>query len=249
MDEIEQQYRIRAQERLARNLSHAAAGVVFEDIERAYIDDGVHIGAGTYIGPDVTIRGNSEIGKGCRIETGTRIENCRIGDEARVDHSVMTDSSVEARSTIGPFAYLRPDSRIGADVKIGDFVEVKNSSVGDGTKVSHLTYIGDADIGRDINIGCGVVFVNYDGKEKHRSAVGDGSFIGCNVNIISPVTIEAGAYIAAGTTVTGDVPSGSLAVSREKLRVVDGWVERRGLLEERLAKHAEAETETDGSAD
>ena len=243
MDEIEKQYRIKTEERLARNLAHAAAGVVFEDIERAYIDGDVRIGAGAYIGYDVTIRGHSEIGKGCRIEAGTRIENCIIGDEATVDHSVMTDSSVGARSAIGPFAYLRPGSRVGADVKIGDFVEVKNSSVGDGTKVSHLTYIGDADVGRDINIGCGVVFVNYDGKEKHRSTVGDGAFIGCNVNIISPVTIEAGAYIAAGSTVTRDVPSGSLAVSREKLRVVDGWVERRGLLADRLAKHTESEAE------
>jgi bifunctional UDP-N-acetylglucosamine pyrophosphorylase/glucosamine-1-phosphate N-acetyltransferase len=113
---------------------------------------------------------------------------------------------------------------------VGDFVEVKNSSLGRGSKASHLTYIGDSDVGDNVNLGCGVVFVNYDGKSKHRSTVRDGAFIGCNVNIVSPVTVGEGAYVAAGTTLTRDVPEGALAVGRAKERNIDGWVARRGLL-------------------
>jgi bifunctional UDP-N-acetylglucosamine pyrophosphorylase/glucosamine-1-phosphate N-acetyltransferase len=133
---------------------------------------------------------------------------------------------------VGPFAYIRPGSIIGNHCRIGDFVEIKNSSIGDRTKVSHLTYVGDADLGSGINVGCGVVFVNYDGREKHRSVVDDGVFIGCNVNIISPVKVGEGAYIAAGGTVTSDVPSGALHVAREREKYIEGWVERRGLLKD-----------------
>ncbi|MPN50577.1 Bifunctional protein GlmU [bioreactor metagenome] len=134
-------------------------------------------------------------------------------------------------TNIGPFAYLRPGSVIGNDVKVGDFVEVKNSSVGDGTKASHLTYIGDSDVGENVNIGCGVIFVNYDGKEKHRSVVKSGSFVGCNVNLVSPVVVEEGAYVAAGTTVTRNVPKGALCVGRAREKNIEGWVARRGLLD------------------
>jgi bifunctional UDP-N-acetylglucosamine pyrophosphorylase/glucosamine-1-phosphate N-acetyltransferase len=117
-------------------------------------------------------------------------------------------------------------------VKIGDFVEVKNSKVGDGTKISHLTYVGDADLGKDINLGCGVVFVNFDGKEKRRSRVEDGAFVGCNANIIAPVRIGRGAYVAAGTTVTADVPAGALAIARSEMAVKEGWAVRRGFADE-----------------
>jgi bifunctional UDP-N-acetylglucosamine pyrophosphorylase/glucosamine-1-phosphate N-acetyltransferase len=229
------------------NLRYAEQGVEFADIDAAYIDEGVQIGSGARIGPCVTLKGdtvidahavigqgcfieNSHIGSGCAIEHNSRIVGSRIGDESTVLQSVILQSVVGVAASIGPFAYLRPDSNVGDRVRIGDFVEIKNARVGAGTKVSHLTYVGDADLGEDINVGCGVVFVNYDGKEKHRSTIEDGAFIGCNVNLVSPVHVGAGAYVAAGTTVTRDVPAGSLGVGRAKEKIVEGWVKRRGLL-------------------
>ena len=146
-----------------------------------------------------------------------------------IQTSVVLESQVGAKSKVGPFAYLRPKSIIGKECKVGDFVEVKNSSFGDGSKASHLTYIGDSDVGRDVNIGCGVVFVNYDGSQKHRSTVGDGAFIGCNTNLVSPVKVEDGAYIAAGSTVTKDVPEDALCVARAKQKNIEGWAAKRGL--------------------
>jgi len=233
---IEDLVQERKNERLAINLLLAENGVEFLDIERAYIDPDVPIGAGTFLGVDVEITGASSVGEGCRILSGTRIEDCRIGDGVTIDRSVVLESEVGDGARVGPFAYVRPGSRIGARAKIGDFVEVKNSAVGEGTNVAHLSYIGDADLGDGINVGCGVVFVNYDGKDKHRSRIGDDAFIGCNVNIISPVTVGDKAYIAAGTTVTGDVPEGALYVERGKAQVLEGWVERRGLLKGRIEK-------------
>ncbi|MDR2610738.1 MAG: UDP-N-acetylglucosamine diphosphorylase [Clostridiales Family XIII bacterium] len=232
------------EERRARNLAFAERGVKFTDIETAYIDADTEIGPGSEIGPCVTIEAGSEIGSGCVIGQGCVISASRVHDGARVEQnsrvidsivgagarillSVLTECVVGENSTVGPFAYLRPDSDVGRDVKIGDFVEIKNSRIGDGTKVSHLTYVGDSDLGEHINLGCGVVFVNYDGVEKHRSVVEDGAFIGCNVNIVSPVNVGENAYIAAGTTVTTDVPAGNLSVGRARTKNIPGWVERR----------------------
>ncbi|MDR1042982.1 MAG: UDP-N-acetylglucosamine diphosphorylase [Clostridiales Family XIII bacterium] len=229
------------------NLDFADAGVRFEDVDMAFVDADASIGAGTFIGVCVEIRAGSAIGKNCTIEKGSTVvkskigDNCTVGQHSRVEgaeiadgvdimQSVITESAVGEDTSVGPFAYIRPGSRIGAGCRIGDFVEIKNSVIGDGTKVSHLTYVGDSDLGRDINLGCGVVFVNYDGKEKHRSSVGDGAFIGCNVNLIAPVNIEDNAYIAAGTTVTRDVPAGSLSVGRAQEKNIEGWVEKKGLL-------------------
>jgi len=234
--DIEKMYEEKSRERRRVNLELAAAGVRFFDLDQAEIEEGVTVGEGTYIGPGTIITGATAIGKNCYIGQGCRIENCTIADGADVDHSVLKDSSVGEGAHIGPFAYIRPGSAIGRRCRIGDFVEVKNSSIGDDTKVSHLTYIGDSDLGGSINVGCGVVFVNYDGREKHRSSVGDGAFIGCNVNIVSPVTIGAGSYIAAGGTVTHNVPSGALFIARDRGRNIDGWVEQRGLLNKRLHK-------------
>jgi bifunctional UDP-N-acetylglucosamine pyrophosphorylase/glucosamine-1-phosphate N-acetyltransferase len=229
------------------NLDFADAGVRFEDIDLAFVDADSKIGAGTFVGACVEIRAGTSIGKDCRIEKGStlisskvgdgctigqhsRVEDAEVADGADIMQSVITGSSVGERTSVGPFAFVRPGSRVGADCRIGDFVEIKNSLIGDGTKVSHLTYVGDSDLGSGINIGCGVVFVNYDGKEKHRTQVGDGAFIGCNVNLIAPVTVEEGAYVAAGTTVTRDVPAGSLSVGRASEKNIEGWVEKRGLL-------------------
>jgi bifunctional UDP-N-acetylglucosamine pyrophosphorylase/glucosamine-1-phosphate N-acetyltransferase len=247
MAEFEAYYKEKKELNRRINLDFADAGVRFEDIDMAFIDADSVIGEGTFIGIGVEIRSGSVVGKDCAIEKGSTLiaarigDGCTVGQHSRLEgaeiaedvdimQSVITDCAVGAGTSVGPFAYVRPGSRIGSNCRIGDFVEVKNSSIGDGTKVSHLTYVGDSDLGRDINVGCGVVFVNYDGREKHRAKVGDGAFIGCNVNLIAPVTVEDNAYIAAGTTVTRDVPSGSLSVGRAQEKNIEGWVERRGLL-------------------
>jgi bifunctional UDP-N-acetylglucosamine pyrophosphorylase/glucosamine-1-phosphate N-acetyltransferase len=221
------------EERRIRNKKWVEKGVSFTDLERAYIDKEVTIGSGTHIGPNVVLEGATSIGFGCQIRGNTRIKDCIIGDETEVEASVLIDSEVGNGTKIGPFAYLRPGSKVGNHCKIGDFVEVKNSSFGDGSKASHLTYIGDSDVGKDVNIGCGVIFVNYDGRDKHRSIVKDGAFIGCNTNLLSPITVEEEAYIAAGSTVTTNVPKRALYVARAKGKVIEGWVERRGLLKKK----------------
>lgn len=217
-------------ERIERNIGYANQGVIFMDIRRAYIEEGTRIGEGTFIYPDVILEGNVSIGKDCRIGPSTRIKDSNIGDRTEVQNSVVLESSIGNDTKVGPFAYIRPDSNIGNKCKVGDFVEVKNSSMGDGTKAAHLTYIGDSDVGRNVNLGCGVVFVNYDGTNKHRSVVEDGAFIGCNTNLVSPVTVEKGAYIAAGSTVTRKVPADSLLIARAREEIKEGWASRSGLL-------------------
>ena len=217
-------------ERIERNIGYANQGVIFMDIRRAYIEEGTRIGEGTFIYPDVILEGNVSIGRDCRIGPSTRIKDSNIGDGTEVQNSVVLESSIGNDTKVVPFAYIRPDSNIGNKCKVGDFVEVKNSSMGDGTKAAHLTYIGDSDVGRDVNLGCGVVFVNYDGANKHRSVVEDGAFIGCNTNLVSPVTVGKGAYIAAGSTVTRKVPADSLLIARAREEIKEGWASRSGLL-------------------
>ena len=211
-------------ERIERNIGYANQGVIFMDIRRAYIEEGTRIGEGTFIYPDVILEGNVSIGKDCRIGPSTRIKDSNIGDRTEVQNSVVLESSIGNDTKVGPFAYIRPDSNIGSKCKVGDFVEVKNSSMGDGTKAAHLTYIGDSDVGRDVNLGCGVVFVNYDGTNKHRSVVEDGAFIGCNTNLVSPVHVQKGAFIAAGSTITENVPEKALAVARARQVNKEGWL-------------------------
>lgn len=216
--------------RLERNLGYMEQGVRFIDIRTAYIDEGVTIGRGTVIYPCVVIEGNVEIGEDCTIGQNTRIKDSVIGNGTTVQSSVILDSRVGSDTSIGPFAYLRPNSNVGNGCKVGDFVEIKNSSLGDGAKAAHLTYVGDSDVGEKVNLGCGVVFVNYDGSSKYRSVVEDGAFIGCNVNLVSPVRVGKNAYVAAGSTITKDVPEGALHVARAKGKNIEGWVERRGIL-------------------
>lgn len=212
------------------NVKHLSNGVRFIDLKAAYIDEETTIGKGTVIYPGVILEGKNLIGESCIIGHNTRIVNSKIGNKTEIQSSVIIDSEVGNTTKIGPFAYLRPNSKLGDHVKVGDFVEIKNSSMGNGSKASHLTYIGDSDVGEDVNIGCGVVFVNYDGKNKNRSIIKDGAFIGCNTNIVSPVVVEESAYIAAGTTVTRDVPKGALCVGRARDKNIEGWVQRKGLL-------------------
>ena len=186
-------------------LKHMQAGVKFVDASSAYIDESVEIGAGTVIGPCVTLEGNTRIGENCAIRQNTRITDSEVAGGVEIENSVIVESTIGEGTKVGPFAYMRPGSRVGANCKVGDFVEIKNSTFGDGSKAAHLTYIGDSDVGCDVNLGCGVVFVNYDGTAKYRSTVSDGAFIGCNSNLVSPVNVGEGAYIAAGSTVTEDV--------------------------------------------
>jgi bifunctional UDP-N-acetylglucosamine pyrophosphorylase/glucosamine-1-phosphate N-acetyltransferase len=224
------EYEEQERKRYETNLKHLSNGVKFIDLKAAYIDEDVVIGKGTIVYPGVILEGDTVIGEDCIIGQNSRIAASSIGNGTEIQSSVILESKVGNNTIIGPFAYLRPHCSLGDHVKVGDFVEVKNSSIGNGSKASHLTYVGDSDIGEDVNLGCGVVFVNYDGKNKHRSVVKDGSFVGCNVNIVSPVTVEEGAYVAAGTTVTRDVPKGALCVGRAKEKNIEGWVGKRGLL-------------------
>ena len=209
------------------NESHMVNGVTIIDTNSTYIESDVEIGNDTIIYPGVMLKGNTKIGSNCVIEMNSAIENSTIGDNTEVKNSTIIDSVVGENTTVGPYAYLRPKSNIGNNVKIGDFVEVKNATIEDNSKASHLSYIGDAHVGKDVNIGCGVVFVNYDGKNKFKSVVKDGAFIGSNSNLVAPVIVEEDGYIATGSTITNDVPKGALAIARERQVVKEGWVEKK----------------------
>lgn len=211
--------------RIVKN--HMRSGVIIPEPERTVIEADVTIGAGTMVYPNNTLQGNTKIGEGCTLYPGSRIQDSVIGDQTTVENSVLLQCKVGSRTTVGPFAYLRPQTVIGDHCRIGDFVEIKNSSIGDETKVSHLTYVGDGDLGKHINLGCGVVFTNYDGKQKHRTVVEDNAFIGCNVNLIAPVRVGREAYVAAGSTVDRDVPADALFIARPEGVIKEGWVTRR----------------------
>ena len=209
------------------NEAHMVNGVTIIDTNSTYIESDVEIGNDTIIYPGVMLKGNTKIGINCTIEMNSSIENSIIGNNTEVKNSTIVDSIVGEDTTVGPYAYLRPKSNIGNNVKIGDFVEVKNATIEDNSKASHLSYIGDAHVGKNVNIGCGVVFVNYDGKNKFKSIVKDGAFVGSNSNLVAPVTVEEDGYIATGSTITNDVPKGALAIARERQVVKDGWVEKK----------------------
>lgn len=208
------------------NYGHLKNGVTLVDPENTYIAPCVKIDRDVIIYPGNVLEGDTTIGEGSILYPNSRIVNSTIGNESQVQSSVILDSKIGNRTTVGPFAYIRPGSRIADNVRIGDFVEVKNSKVGEGSKVSHLTYIGDGEIGEKVNIGCGVVFVNYDGKKKHRTIVGDKAFVGCNTNLVAPVKVENNAYIAAGSTITGDVPENALGIARARQINKENWVKK-----------------------
>ncbi|MFL2105246.1 bifunctional UDP-N-acetylglucosamine diphosphorylase/glucosamine-1-phosphate N-acetyltransferase GlmU [Desemzia sp. FAM 23991] len=198
------------------NEKHMRNGVTFVNPEATYIDSDVVIGSDTIVEAGVVLKGNTVIGEDCFIGANSEICDSKIGDRVRVTSSNIEDSVMASDSNIGPYSHLRPNSVIGKDVHIGNFVEVKNANIDENTKVGHLTYVGEADLGKNINIGCGTVFVNYDGANKHRVTIGDNVFIGCNTNLIAPVTVEENVYVAAGSTITEDVPSESLAIARAR---------------------------------
>jgi len=208
------------------NRRHLLNGVTIVDPSAAYIEDGVTIGADTVIHPGTVLRGRTVIGENCEIGPQAEIADSVVKDGACVKQSVLVEASVGEGSAVGPFAYLRPGANIGRDCKVGDFVEIKNASLGDGTKVSHLSYVGDAVVGKDVNIGCGAITVNYDGYNKSVTEIGDHAFIGSNVNLIAPVKVGEGAYVVAGSTITHDVPGGDLAIARERQLNKPGYADR-----------------------
>lgn len=207
---------------------HMKNGVAFLNPESCIIENDVAIGQGTLVYPGTILEGSTSIGEDCVIGPNALLRNVTTGKHVTVINSVAMDSSIDDDTKVGPFAYLRPGSQIGKNVKIGDFVEIKNSLIGDDTKISHLTYVGDAEIGKNVNLGCGVVVVNYDGQKKHRTIVGDNSFIGCNVNLVSPVEVKPNAFVAAGSTITEEVPEYSLAIARSRQTIIADWVLKKG---------------------
>lgn len=205
---------------------HMLAGVTIIDAKNTYIDKTVKIARDVTLYPGCVLEGSTVIDEDCLIGPNTRIKDSVLDKGVLVQNSVVLESKIGEATTVGPFAYLRPGNLIGKHVKIGDFVELKNSSFGDNSKASHLAYVGDGDVGENVNLGCGVVFVNYDGKKKNRTIVEDNCFIGCNVNLVSPVTVKKDSYVAAGTTVTRDVPADSLAIGRARQENKEGWAKK-----------------------
>ena len=214
------------QDRTRRRLM--LAGVTLEDPAATWIDAHVEVGEDTVIAPGVVLTGATRVGRGCRVGPGSRITDSTIGDGVTVlDHSVIVQSTVEDDCTIGPFAHLRPGSHMATGARVGNFVELKKTTLGPGSKANHLTYLGDAVVGAHVNVGAGVITCNYDGSAKHQTRIEDGAFVGSDSQLVAPVTVGAGAYVAAGSTVTMDVPPGSLAVARAQQINKDGWAERR----------------------
>jgi len=203
------------------------AGVTVVDPATTYVDTDVEVGQDTVLEPLTFLEAGTRVGAGCSIGPNTRLIACTVGDEATVTQAVAVQSHVGARAVVGPFAYLRPGVELGPGSKVGTYVKVKKSSIGRGSKVPHLTYVGDAEIGEDVNVGAGTVFVNYDGQHKHRTVVGDGAFIGSDTMLVAPLTIGDGAQTAAGSTITKDVPPGALAIERAVQRIIEGWAARR----------------------
>lgn len=209
------------------NEYHMRNGVTMRNPESVYIEDGVEIGNDTEICQNVTIKSGTKIGSDCVIGSGSMLDGAVIHDGVDVLSSVILESEVDEGTHVGPFAYIRPNCHVGKEVKVGDFVELKNSNIDDGTKISHLTYIGDSDVGKRVNFGCGTVTCNYDGKKKYRTTIGDDCFVGCNTNFVSPINVGDGVYIAAGSTITEDIPENSLSIARARQVNKEGWKDKR----------------------
>ncbi|NLT57939.1 MAG: bifunctional UDP-N-acetylglucosamine diphosphorylase/glucosamine-1-phosphate N-acetyltransferase GlmU [Clostridiales bacterium] len=206
---------------------HLENGVMISSVDGLTIGPDVVIGPGTVLHQGCRLLGSTRIGAGCVIGPGSVIEDSEIGDGVTVNASQVYRSRVGDKTRVGPFAHIRPDCVVGEEVKIGNFVELKNSTIGKKTSIAHLTYVGDADIGSGVNLGCGVVTVNYDGRAKYRTTVRDRAFVGCNVNLVAPVEVGEGAYVAAGSTITSPVPADALAIARARQENKEDWVKKR----------------------
>ncbi len=236
IDDVEEVYGINsklqlsiAEEVLRKRINeyHMTNGVIMENPSNIFIEDSVKIGKDTEIRSGVRITGNTIIGEDCLIYGDTLIDDSIIDDNVVIKSSTVESSTVKSGTDIGPYAHLRPKAYLEENVHIGNFVEVKNAKIGKGTKAGHLTYIGDAELGKDINVGCGVIFVNYDGKKKYKSIVEDNAFIGSNANIVAPVKIAKKGFVAAGSTITKDVNEGELSIARGKQKNIPGWVSKK----------------------
>jgi len=202
------------------------SGVTIVAPQSTYIEADVSIGRDTTIWPNCVLKGRTAIGEDCQVGPGTLIENSTIADCATILNSVVRDSEVGPATEVGPFAHLRPGTVLGQGVRVGNFVEIKKSTVGDSSKISHLSYVGDAEVGSRVNMGAGTVVVNYDGAKKHPTIIGDGAFVGCNSSLVAPLVIGKDAFVAAGSTLTRDVPAEALAVARARQENKEGWVVR-----------------------
>ena len=205
-----------------------AAGVTIVDPATTYIDAGVTVGPDTVIHPNVHLEGRTRIGAGCELLPNVRLVDARIGDRVVINSfTVITDATVASDVRVGPFAHLRPGTDVRDGAHIGNFVELKNTRFGEGSKASHLSYLGDATIGAGVNIGAGTITCNYDGVNKNRTVIGDGAFIGSDSQLVAPVTIGEGAYVAAGSSIVDDVPAGALGIARGRQSNIEGWVDRK----------------------
>ena len=213
--------------RQRKNSELMLGGVTIIDPATTYIDFNVEVGQDTIIYPNTYLEGKTKIGEDCVIGPNVRFTDMIVGNNVTAQFSYCHEAEIADGVTFGPYVHVRPKSKIDAKVKIGNFVEIKNSNIGEGTKLPHLQYIGDSDIGAGCNLGCGVITVNYDGKKKFRTTVGDNVFVGCNSNLVAPVTIEDGAYIAAVSTITDDVPKNNLAIARSRQINKDSWQDKR----------------------
>ena len=203
-------------------------GVTFRNPATVVIDSTVSIGADSVVYPFVTLEGKTSIGRDCVIEPNVHLIDTTIGNDVHVKTGTVADDAVvEDEAMVGPYAHLRPGTRLGKHVKVGNFVETKKAVFGEGAKASHLSYIGDADIGADVNIGAGTITCNYDGVNKHKTTIEDGVFIGSDTQLVAPVRVGKGAYVGAGSTITKDVPPAALALSRTPQKTIEGWAERR----------------------
>ncbi|WP_298037371.1 bifunctional UDP-N-acetylglucosamine diphosphorylase/glucosamine-1-phosphate N-acetyltransferase GlmU [uncultured Desulfuromonas sp.] len=203
-------------------------GVTIVDPEATYIEAGVEIGRDTIVHPGAHLRGATRIGRFCEIDPGAVVTDCVLGDEVHIKAgSVLSESQIGAGTDIGPMAHLRPGTVLTGGNKIGNFVETKKAVIGEGSKASHLTYIGDAEVGADVNIGCGTITCNYDGVAKHKTVIEDGVFVGSDTQFVAPVRIGRGSLIGAGSTITKDVPPDSLALSRAEQKIIEGWALRK----------------------
>ena len=212
-------------ERIVKN--HIRNGVRILDPNAVYIDPRVVIGRGTTVLPGTILQGETYIGQRCQIGPNALVNSCTVGDDVIVNASQINESTIGDGCEVGPYAHIRPNCTVGPKCYVGVFVQLKNCTVGEGTKMAHLTYVGDADVGGKVNFGCGTVACNYDGFKKHRTTIGDNAFIGCNTNLVAPVSVGDGAFIAAGATVTKDVPADALTVARARQENKDGWAARR----------------------
>ncbi len=205
-------------------------GVTIVNPDTVIIEPDVKIGRGTIIYPNVRLMGSTTIGERCSLEGDTRILDSTVGDECIILSSYIEESILKDRVSVGPFAHFRPNTVVYEGAHIGNFVELKNTNFGVKSKAGHLAYVGDADVGDDVNIGCGVITVNYNGKEKFRTVIEDGAFIGSNSNLVAPIKIEKNAYVACGSSITKDVESEALAIERAEQKIITGWVRRKNLI-------------------